>query len=144
MTITSSSSGENGYQNLADCRWFIVAPPGSVVQLRFTSFDLESYPECRYDYVEIFDNIVINDSNARAIGKYCGNEAPPIILSTTRALTIHFKSDDSVTGDGFMATYDFIDGKNCKCFEIANFLRLETHNAFNCFNFQCVVVVFTH
>ena len=111
MTISSSSSGSSGYRNLADCRWFIVAPPGSLVRLRFISFDLEASSECQFDSVEIFDNIITNASNARPIGKYCGRIAP-IILSTSQALTIHLKSDESFTGDGFVATYDFIEGRN--------------------------------
>lgn len=115
VTISPPSS-DGGYQNRANCKWFIVAPPGFLVQLKFNSFDLEAYPECRYDYVQIYDNIILNETDVRSIGRYCGSEAPPIILSTSRALTILFKTDDTVTGEGFVATYDFIDGRNCKYF----------------------------
>lgn len=113
MTITPPMAGSS-YQNGANCRWYIVAPPGFLVQLSFSSFELESYPECRYDFIQIFDNIVINDTDVRYIGRYCGIEKPPIILSTSRALTVVFKSDDSVTLGGFEAKYDFIDGRNRK------------------------------
>lgn len=117
MTISPPSNG-NGYEHRSTCKWIIVAPVGYIIQLQFTSFDLEAYAECRYDYLAIYDNIIVNESSAdlHPIGKYCGNEKPPAILSTSRALTLVFKSDESVNGQGFAATYDFIDGRNCKRF----------------------------
>lgn len=117
MTI-SPPSDANGYEHRSTCKWIIVAPVGYLVQLQFSSFDLETYADCRYDYLAIYDNIIANESSAdlHPIGKYCGNEKPPAILSTTRALTLVFKSDESVNGQGFAATYDFIDGRNCKRF----------------------------
>lgn len=68
---------------------------------------------CPYDYIEVYDNVVSNNTDATPIGRYCGTEKPPIIMSSSRALTIVFKSDESVNGQGFMATYDFIDARNC-------------------------------
>lgn len=94
----------------------IVAPIGYIVQLTFVSFDLETSQTCLYDYVAIYDNIIVNETNdIKAIGRYCGTEKPPIMMSTSRAITIIFKSDDTVNGQGFLATYDFIDGRNRKC-----------------------------
>lgn len=110
--------GSSGYSHSANCKWVIMAPLGSLVQLTFNTFDLEMTENCPYDYIEIYDNIVINETDAKPIGKYCGIEKPPVIMSSSRALTIIFKSDESVNGQGFMATYDFIDGRNC------NFLTL--------------------
>ncbi|XP_055294887.1 tolloid-like protein 2 [Sitodiplosis mosellana] len=110
--VTISPSLESGkYLHRANCRWFIIAPPGFLVQLRFTSFDLEGHG-CEYDYVEIFDDIVTNGTNAAAFGKFCGAEVPRAIRSTSRALTMVFKSDETDTGEGFVATYDFLDGRN--------------------------------
>lgn len=111
----SPPSTTNGYEHRTKCKWILAAPPGYVIQLRFSSFDLETNPTCRFDYVKVYDNIIINEDDApSAIGKYCGSEKPPNILSTSRALTIVFKSDESGGGEGFTATYDFIEGRNCK------------------------------
>lgn len=83
--------------------------------MTFASFELETAQTCAYDYVAIYDNIIANETNdIRAIGKYCGTEKPPIMMSTSRAMTIIFKSDESVNGQGFLATYDFIDARNRK------------------------------
>lgn len=92
-----------------------MAPPGNIIELKFSSFDLEqSYSSCIYDYVAVYDNVLSSEENQNPIAKNCGTEKPPTILSSTRALTIFFKTDDSVNGQGFLATYDFIDGRNCK------------------------------
>lgn len=106
----------SGYAHGSDCKWIIVAPPGFLIELKFSSFELELFPDCQYDYLAIYDNIITNETatTIQPIGKYCGRGKPPIILSSTRALTLVFKSDESVNGEGFMATYDFIDGRNCK------------------------------
>ncbi|XP_031624566.1 cubilin homolog [Contarinia nasturtii] len=107
----SPPSDDDGYKHGANCTWIIVAPPGYLIQLKFSSFDVESYTGCPYDYLKIYDDIVTSESK-QPIGTYCGTQKPPILLSTTRALSIVFRSDESVAGDGFMATYDFIDGRN--------------------------------
>lgn len=110
----SPPSGDTGYSHGSDCKWIIIAPIGSIVQLTFNSFDLESNLNCPYDYVQIYDNIIMNESRSsiKPIGKYCGTEKPPVLMSSSNALTIIFKSDDSVNGQGFSASYDFINGRN--------------------------------
>lgn len=102
------------YVNNGDCKWIIFAPLGYLVQLSFQSFEMEEHGSCRYDYVSVFDNIVDRENSSTPIGKYCGSSIPPVIISTTRALTLFFKSDDSVGREGFVATYSFIDGRNRK------------------------------
>ena len=44
-------------------------------------------------------------------GKYCGQEVPPIIRSTSNVLLVRFYSDSSVSGAGFNATYVQEDGR---------------------------------
>lgn len=111
----SPPRNSDGYSHSSNCKWIIVAPLGFIVQLSFVSFEMENAQQCQYDYVAIYDNIVAEASRStRAIGKYCGNEKPPIMMSTSRALTIVFKSDESINGQGFEAKYDFIDGSRSK------------------------------
>lgn len=104
----------------------IVAPPQYIIELRFASFDLEQDYECEYDYVAIYDGVVTNETNRTAIGKYCGSEKPPTLLSSTNQLTLFFKSDTSVNGQGFLVQYDFIDGRNCNWIFLFKFLK-KTH-----------------
>ena len=57
-TITSLDlNGDGNYEPELNCQWTLAAPPGKVVKLRFTQFQLEmrqndTHQEC-WDYVEI-------------------------------------------------------------------------------------------
>lgn len=90
-----------------------MAPPQHIIQLTFTSFDVERYSNCLFDRLSIYENVVRNESESHEIGIYCGNTLPPMITSTSRALTLFFKTDDSINGQGFVASYRFVDGHNC-------------------------------
>lgn len=116
LTITPPKNGDT-YETNANCKWILIAPPGHLIQLTFTLFDMEDHNDCRYDYVAIYDSVLNQETaDSHPISKSCGNEIPPIITSSSSALTIFFKSDESVGGQGFVATYAFIDGRNCKLF----------------------------
>lgn len=111
--IQPPSDTNDDYIRHANCTWIIVAPPNHIVQLTFESFDLEyGMPSCYFDFVRVTDGV---GDGVAEIGKFCGNRIPPIIQSTMDALTIEFQSDGSIQGDGFLATYQFIDARNCKC-----------------------------
>ena len=57
-TITSLDlNGDGNYEPELNCQWTLAAPPGKVVKLRFTQFQLEmrqndTHQEC-WDYLEI-------------------------------------------------------------------------------------------
>lgn len=108
----SPPSTPSGYASDANCRWTIVAPLHHIIELTFSSFDVERHGGCAYDYLAIYENVVHNESDSHAIGRYCGHTVPAAITSTTRALTLFFKSDDSINGQGFVATYRFLDGRS--------------------------------
>lgn len=111
QTISPPSSSR-GYEADANCRWTIIAPAHHVIELTFSSFDVERHGGCVYDYLSVYENVVRNESESHAIGTYCGNTVPAAITSTSRALTLFFKSDDSINGQGFVASYRFLDGRN--------------------------------
>uniref|UniRef100_A0A8C3DLW3 Procollagen C-endopeptidase enhancer n=1 Tax=Corvus moneduloides TaxID=1196302 RepID=A0A8C3DLW3_CORMO len=90
---------EENYPPGISCSWHIVAPPDKVVELRFGKFDVEPDPHCRYDYVAVFEGGARDD--ARRLGRFCGEETPGPILSSSPELLVQFVSDLSVTADGF-------------------------------------------
>ncbi|XP_056359328.1 procollagen C-endopeptidase enhancer 1 isoform X2 [Oenanthe melanoleuca] len=94
---------EENYPPGISCSWHIVAPPDKVVELRFGKFDVEPDPHCRYDYVAVFEGGARDD--ARRLGRFCGEETPGPIVSSSPELLVQFVSDLSVTADGFSATY---------------------------------------
>lgn len=117
MNISPPSASDDGskYNHEQECKWIIVAPPGHLVELSFKSFDLEELENCYADYLKIYDDIVVNiNDTSKLIGKYCGKSKPPTMLSASTSFTLVFHSDESVNGEGFLANYQFIDGRNCE------------------------------
>lgn len=69
---------------------------------RFNTFHLEASSSCRYDYVAVYDG---QNSLAPLLGKFCGAVLPPNLLSSTNHMFLVFRTDASVSGDGWRATY---------------------------------------
>lgn len=96
------------YEHDADCVWVIVAPPGFIVQLTFSSFHLEDSSDCSLDYVAIYEGFFHNGTKMHS---YCGTNIPPITQSSGNAISIKFVTDSSVSAEGFRAQYLFIDSR---------------------------------
>ncbi|XP_078000034.1 tolloid-like protein 1 [Glandiceps talaboti] len=102
----SSPGYPYGYEADEYCVYFISAVTDEIIQVRFTSFDLEIHQSCQFDFVEILDG---NDvTNSRVIGRYCGgndNKPPHTIKASGSTMTIIFHSDISVHYEGFFAEF---------------------------------------
>uniref|UniRef100_A0A1B6EBE4 Cubilin n=1 Tax=Clastoptera arizonana TaxID=38151 RepID=A0A1B6EBE4_9HEMI len=110
---TIASPGEDGYSASKECNWVIIASKGYYIQLIWSSFHLEDSRDCRFDSVELFDNSTSKIGH-QSLGKFCGNILPPPKTSIGNIMTIRFKSDESVSKDGFLAHFYTLDGKkNC-------------------------------
>lgn len=122
----SPPMGGSGYQHGAKCTWIIVAPVGQAIQLSFSSFSLEVSNGCYFDSLTIYDGYTnkTGGESKKPIGTFCGLSIPGPILSTGNVLSMVFESDDSASSDGFLATYDFIDGSRGKFFVNLNELLL--------------------
>lgn len=119
LTITPpTDSTTSGYQHSARCSWIIIAPKDHIVQLTFVAFNLESSTDCTYDSVSVYAGYVTaaTESTSQAkMGKYCGPSLPPVLQSSGNMLSLVFRTDDSINGQGFSATYNFVDAHNSKC-----------------------------
>ncbi|XP_023016013.2 cubilin [Leptinotarsa decemlineata] len=107
----SPSVVDGSYAPSSSCTWLIIAPPQNVIQLTWMTFNLEQSYDCSYDNVQVFDNNT-DLGMGGLIGKYCGFNAPPILLSSSNMMTVVFTSDVSINMDGFLASYTFIPEKN--------------------------------
>ena len=57
----------------------------------------------RYDFVSVRDG---GTSDSPLVGRYCGSSTvPPSYLSTGNQIIVRFKSDHSVSHDGFRVSY---------------------------------------
>jgi len=88
------------------CFRTITASVGHFVRMDFRDvFKIEppsSGGKCEYDYLEIRDG---DQGYSPLIGKYCGNQFPPIITSSGRSLWLRFRSDSTIQYMGFKAVY---------------------------------------
>ncbi|XP_076146859.1 cubilin [Alosa pseudoharengus] len=99
----TSPGHPTSYPHGANCSWYISVTPGNLVRLSFSSFNLEYNTDCRYDYVEVYDNGTAQTGTL--LGRYCGRSVPPSLTSTDNMLTVLFVSDSSQAVEGFAASY---------------------------------------
>uniref|UniRef100_A0A674N4D4 CUB domain-containing protein n=1 Tax=Takifugu rubripes TaxID=31033 RepID=A0A674N4D4_TAKRU len=101
-TITSPGH-PSIYPHGANCTWYITVSPGNLVQLVFESFNLEYHTNCNFDYVEVYDN----GTTSPLIGKFCGSDRPPAIVSHSNRLWVKFHSDSAITYEGILTANRF-------------------------------------
>ncbi|XP_014830968.1 PREDICTED: cubilin, partial [Poecilia mexicana] len=100
----TSPSYPNSYPNSRDCTFKIIVELNMQILLNFTSFELEGTPPfCSFDFVEIRDG---GYETTPLIGKFCGSQRPPVVVSHSNRLWIRFHSDPSITSHGFVAHWD--------------------------------------
>ncbi|KAM4036824.1 bone morphogenetic protein 1 isoform 2-T2 [Anomaloglossus baeobatrachus] len=100
---TISSPGfPKEYPPNKNCVWQLVAPTQFRITLTFQHFETEGNDVCKYDYVEVRSGLT---SDSKLLGKFCGQELPPVISSQYNNMRIEFKSDNTVSKKGFKATY---------------------------------------
>lgn len=63
---------------------------------------LERHDRCAYDYVEVRDGSSEDDP---LLGRFCGNQNPQDVKSSSNQLWMKFVSDGSVNKGGFAATF---------------------------------------
>ncbi|KAL0113327.1 hypothetical protein PUN28_012468 [Cardiocondyla obscurior] len=105
--VIQPPTDKGAYANNEQCIWTIQAPPGYIIQLSWMSFNLEYHVHCIHDYVRLYENYTSPDKNI--IATYCGSTKPPDLTTQDRTLTVLFHSDSSMTTDGFVVTYIFMD-----------------------------------
>uniref|UniRef100_A0A1B0G546 Metalloendopeptidase n=1 Tax=Glossina morsitans morsitans TaxID=37546 RepID=A0A1B0G546_GLOMM len=95
--------------------WYVIAPEGHQVVLKFEFFDLGSHDECNLDYLEIRNG---NNSASRVLAKVCGTSNPGNIISTTNEMFLKLVSDSLIGKLSFSAIF-MLEIDECK---------LGTHN----------------
>ncbi|XP_071104247.1 uncharacterized protein [Haliotis cracherodii] len=91
-----------GYQNNLNCKWEIVGPQNSKLEVKILSSDIGRQVTCEGDYVQVLDGSTINT--------FCYFETPSY-TSSGSTITIRFISDGSGTSKGFRLQYYYIDSQ---------------------------------
>ena len=77
-----------------------------VVYISFTRFKLESHINCDYDFLQVNDGA---SASAYTLGRFCGEDVPIPITSTHNQLYFWFRSDGSVSYEGFGINWSSVD-----------------------------------
>ena len=79
-------------------------PVGDTILFTFVDLDIEAGASCRWDYVELRDGGTLGSNS---LGKFCGSSlpTPARYISTGNQLFVKIRSDASVTGRGFTASW---------------------------------------
>nr|KAG5696830.1 hypothetical protein BaRGS_030954 [Batillaria attramentaria] len=92
----------SNYANNLDCVWTITRPEGERITLTFETLDMQGGDGCPYDSLEIRDG---DSKTSPLIVKVCNTTLPTPKRSFQNFMLIRFRSDASVTGTGFRASY---------------------------------------
>ncbi|XP_004605400.2 cubilin [Sorex araneus] len=98
------------YPPSKECLWRLRTEPGSSVQLTIHDFDVEYHSSCRFDALEVYGG---PDLRAPRIAQLCTRrppESPMQVSSTGNELTIRFRTDSSIHGRGFNASWQAVPG----------------------------------
>ncbi|KAI0236767.1 Cubilin [Lamellibrachia satsuma] len=88
------------YKNNLHCQWQINVDDGKRVHLHFERFDVQETTNCANDSLVITD---IDAGNVTYV--LCGNNLPGDVMSSGNGLSVVFRTDSSVTKNGFVITY---------------------------------------
>ncbi|KAK2551115.1 Tolloid-like protein 2, partial [Acropora cervicornis] len=114
--ISTPKFGLDKYPANFNWEWFLLAPEGQKIQIKFESFELEQSEHCQNDYLEIREAYFQDPNNPREIqGAFgavlarpkCGTDSPKEIHSAGSMVWVHFRSDSNATTTykGFKATF---------------------------------------
>uniref|UniRef100_A0A674DZU0 Metalloendopeptidase n=1 Tax=Salmo trutta TaxID=8032 RepID=A0A674DZU0_SALTR len=90
------------YRPSKECVWRITVAEGYNVGLSFQAFEIERHDSCSYDYLEVRDGPA---ESSPLIGRFCGNDKPEDVRSTSHTLWMKFVSDGTVNKAGFAANF---------------------------------------
>ncbi|XP_020802550.1 LOW QUALITY PROTEIN: cubilin homolog [Drosophila serrata] len=96
--IFTKFSKANGYDPNLDCQVVFRVQRDQQIRLEFRSFHVELSTDCRKDYVELRDGA---GPFADIIGRFCGQDEPPMLTTTRHTLFLRFVTDDQVNDSGF-------------------------------------------
>ncbi|XP_075163375.1 cubilin homolog [Haematobia irritans] len=102
--LTYPADGSTTYTSLERCAWIIRTQPMHILNVTFTTFDVEEDAECNHDWLQIHDGISLA---AQLIGRFCGKSLPlgGTVLSSQNQLFFWFRSDNSTNRAGFHMTW---------------------------------------
>ncbi|XP_066549033.1 CUB and zona pellucida-like domain-containing protein 1 isoform X2 [Amia ocellicauda] len=99
------------YPSNSYCVWHITVPAFERIELEFDQIQLEYSNGCVYDSVSVYNG---PSTTSPLLGVICWNENYSF-MSTSNSMTVVFRSDGSVTNQGFLAQYRTFSPVQVEC-----------------------------
>ncbi|XP_033646526.1 cubilin-like isoform X1 [Asterias rubens] len=94
------------FETSVDCQWIVTVEAGLTISLNFTDFNLDSFPVDNW-CSESYAHVKVDDGSHGSSRVYCGQELPPLFISSTNSITISFVGMYG-SGGKFFAFYEAI------------------------------------
>ncbi|XP_069122184.1 cubilin-like [Argopecten irradians] len=96
------------YPNHRVCEWQINIVSGLRIELTLNDFDFETHSTCAFDGLEIYGGM---DNTSPLLASLCHTQSQPQVFTATgNQMFVRFRSDISITGRGFHASYRSLPG----------------------------------
>ncbi|KAI8514252.1 hypothetical protein Bbelb_085760 [Branchiostoma belcheri] len=129
-TASSATITTDNYPSFypkSSCTWSLAVSTGSVVLLKFNSFNIMEVGNCA------FENVIIRDGNTTGtvLGQFCGTILPPAFLSTSNTMTVVLATFgfSNTQYTGFSATFSEespSSGLDSGCYNLASWTGTAT------------------
>uniref|UniRef100_A0A1A8L820 Membrane frizzled-related protein n=1 Tax=Nothobranchius pienaari TaxID=704102 RepID=A0A1A8L820_9TELE len=123
----SSPNHPGSYPPNSLCVWVIRVPAPYLVQIRVSSLAVEGPSPCLFDWLGVQEQT----EQSTVVTRFCGNIAPPTVNSNSSTVWVTFRSDASITGNGFAAQYRAVLPRHKSC----------TREEFMCDGGRCLLPV---
>ncbi|KAK7882833.1 hypothetical protein WMY93_029007 [Mugilogobius chulae] len=100
----NSPNHPGSYPPNSVCVWVIRAPAPALVQIHVSALSVEGPSPCLFDWLEVQEQL----DHASFVTRFCGNVAPPTVNTNSSTVWVTFRSDGSISGNGFTAQYKAI------------------------------------
>nr|VZI14727.1 unnamed protein product [Spirometra erinaceieuropaei] len=120
-TLSTQGQVQNSTSGALFCQWRIVATKGEHINLTFTNMNMlpptnqsqigthnstgslaDHHQHCQGEFVEVKEGY---STGAPLIGRYCGTNLPPSLLSSNMRMVIEYTRPAGQSGTGFVANY---------------------------------------
>ncbi|XP_033646527.1 cubilin-like isoform X2 [Asterias rubens] len=79
------------FETSVDCQWIVTVEAGLTISLNFTDLNLDSFPVDNW-CSESYTHVKVIDGIHGSSHVFCGQEVPPLFISSTNTLTVTFVS----------------------------------------------------
>ncbi|XP_018431933.1 PREDICTED: ovochymase-1 [Nanorana parkeri] len=102
------------YMNGLDCWWTLDSSSDHRIQIFIIDLYLKESPNCTWDALNIYDGA---SNRTHLLGSLCGNVSNLTLQSSGSHLTLHFHTDESVTGRRFHLHYSDVPAETLRAQE---------------------------